>query len=48
MLFELSEVRIKALKLRVQSKFPRFLEFYVYESTNSRKVVFYRMKLLYV
>ena len=39
---------MKAQKLGVQSKFIWFLEFYISESSNPRKAVFYRMKFVYV
>ena len=45
-LFKVSKVRLKTPKLGVKSKFISFLELYISGSTNSRKVIFYRLKLL--
>ena len=45
---KLSKDRLKAPNLGVQSKFIRLLELYISGSTNPRKVVFHRLKLLCV
>ena len=47
-LFKVSKVRLKAPKLDFKSKFIRFLEFHISGNTNPGKVVFYRLKLLYL
>ena len=46
LLFKFSKVRLKTLKLGVQSKFIWYLELYISRITYPRKVVFYRLKLL--
>ena len=46
LLFRGSKVRLKTLKLGVQSKFIWYLELYISRITYPRKVVFYRLKLL--
>ena len=46
LLFKVSTVRMKAPEFGVQSKFIWFLELYISGSTNLRKVVFYKLKLL--
>ena len=43
-----SNVRLETPKLGVQSKFIWFLEIYISESANPRRLVFYRLKLVEV
>ena len=45
-LFKIGKVRLKTPELGVQSKFILFLELCISGSTNSRKVIFDRLKLL--
>ena len=43
-LFKVSKVRLKTLKLGIQSKCVWFLELYISGSINSEKVIFCRLK----